>query len=165
MKRFLLSIINDPVIAVLSAFAFWVIVIVSIQYGCNPSPPPTPTPSPSPSLSPSPSPTITPNPLCNFGTNKDTWTELASLTPSYITDVKLAEDSIGDVCGLEPESSLDKLSAELNSRSLCAGRIDDAVFVKRLGDESLFDEYRAVDYSNGCWVSDSYKGTWKYASQ
>ncbi len=128
--------------------------------GCRPDNPPAPTPSPSPTVSPTPQPTPTP---CLPPVVLEGWTEWETLPPQYVQAVRDAQAALGDVCGQEPEASLDRLGAKLREAALCAGRLDDAVFIRRSDDLSLFEEHHAAYYGNGCWLSNPYRGTWHYA--
>ena len=87
-----------------------------------------------------------------------------------------AEGALGSVCGKEPEATLDALGAQIRLSGECAGRLDDAVFIrhgsKAQQDEedrnhtpSTWGEYHAAAYTDGCWTDRErvYKGTWKYA--
>lgn len=88
--------------------------------------------------------------------------EWETLPSQYVDTVRLAQAAVGDVCGKEPEESLDALAVQLREQGYCAGRMDDAVFIRRSDDLKLFEEHHACYYGNGCWLSNPYRGTWRH---
>lgn len=145
------------------------LVLLLCLAACKPDPSPTPfpTPSPTPTVTPTPSPTPTPTPTPSGCFPPDTqtgWTEWQTLPPEHIEAVRAAEVVIGSVCGFEPEDSLDKLGSQLRLQGLCAGRLDDAVFVRRSDNVKLWSEYHAVAYLTGCWTIKErmYRGVWHH---
>lgn len=158
--------VKDSVRVIAEALWDWVahprtkIVLLVLLTGlaaCKPEPVPTPTPSPTVEPTPEPTP-CAPSPYA------EGWVEWQTLAPQYLTAVDEAQDLIGDVCGREPEESLETLAAKLRWIGYCAGRMDDAVFVRRGDDLTLWEEYHAVAYATGCWVIKErmYRGVWKH---
>lgn len=87
------------------------------------------------------------------------------MPPQHLDTVAAARDEVGDVCGSEPETSLERMARALTlDHGLCAVRLDDAVFVQRTDDEHLWEEYHAVSYLTGCWTIQErmYRGVWHH---
>lgn len=128
----------------------------------RPSPTPTPTPSPTPTVEPTP----TPTPECVPAEGEAGWTAWKTLPPEHLDTMDAVEDSLGSPCGLDPEDTLRRLGAALRSSGLCAGKKDDAVFVRRTTDTRLWEQYHAVAYATGCWTirERKYVGTWMYVN-
>jgi hypothetical protein len=149
MKRYTLML------AILVTF----VAAYALLVGCNPVPVPTPTPTPIPTPTPTPTPTGCYPPL----SNDPGWFEVATLPSEHVSVVTGAELAIGSPCGLEPEATLETLGAQIRKTGLCAGRLDDAVFVQR-ADPKLWEEWHAVSYLTGCWTEEAraYKGMWHH---
>lgn len=131
-------------------------------FGCpGPGPTPTPTPSPTPTIEPTP----TPTPVgCLPPAGETGWTEWDTLAPEHIAVVIATRDEIGNVCGQEPEASLELMGTALRAKGLCSGRKDDAVFIRRSDDSHLWEEYHSVAYATGCWTiaERQYRGVWRH---
>jgi hypothetical protein len=69
---------------------------------------------------------------------------------------------LGDACGKDALQSLDALGAYMRARGYCAGRSVDSVAV--LAPDELWEEYHAVYFGNGCWVTGpgAYKNAWPF---
>ena len=129
---------------------------------CDPTPTPTPAPSPTPTAPPTPTPT--PAECYPPASDSTGWLEWDTLAPQYVSVVDEAEHILGNVCGIEPEASLEALGAKLRYLGYCAGRVDDAVFIRRTDDKRLWEEMHAVAYERGCWTIQErmYRGVWRH---
>ena len=122
--------------------------------GCNGDhPKPTPTPTPSATPAPLPTPTADVCPVLSVSLVDSSSGEL------LVGEVRAAQQEIGDVCGLDPELSLCELAAKLRANGREAYFGNDAVWVKR--DDGQWEEHHAVFYGNGCWLSNTWYGTFK----
>jgi hypothetical protein len=77
--------------------------------------------------------------------------------------VQQAETALGNVCGLDPPTSLERLGTELRLMGLCASKNNDSVFV--LDAFPNYQEFHAVSYGSGCWTTNQNvnpKNTWIY---
>lgn len=125
--------------------------------GCNgggPKPKPTPNPTVEPTPTPVPSPTADMCPVLAV--------ELVdSQEPGILVgEVRAAQQAIGDVCGLDPELSLCELASTLRASGREAYFGTDAVWLKR---DRFWEEHHAVFYGNGCWLSNTWYGTFEEA--
>lgn len=135
-----------------------VLILLAGMYGavgCKP----TPAPTPSPSIEPTAEPTPTPTPCLPPGEDGQ-WLVVETRPVERLLDVFSAEELIGNVCGATPVFSLQRLASQLREDGLCAGRMEDSVFVQRT--DGAWEEMHAVAFTTGCWVlgSRTYKGTW-----
>lgn len=137
------------------AHVIGLIVVIALLCGC---PPPEPTPTPTPTATPTPAPT--PTPACVPPPDGLDWQPAGDPPSQRLSAVHVSQQALGDVCGIEPDISLDRLGEALRSIGHCAGRMSDAVFVLR--DDGLWEEHHAVYYGNGCWLSNTYRGSWRY---
>jgi hypothetical protein len=128
----------------------WLCLALSLA-ACSPTP--VPKPSPSPTVQPSPTPTP-----CVVPPDSAAWTPVEGVAPQLVPAVRAAQEAVGDVCGTDPQTSLDILASALRRAGYCAGRQTDAVMVQR-GDRA-WEEHHAVAYGNGCWIATPYRGTW-----
>lgn len=132
-------------------------------FGC-PGPGPGPGPSPSPTVSPTSSPTPE---ACLPPPGDAGWQPIGTIPPEHLEALAAERAVIGNRCGLPAEESLDLMAAGLrDDYGLCAGRKDDAVFVQRTDELTLWEEYHAVAYATGCWTirERMHKGTWRYVA-
>ena len=132
------------------AFAALFVPLACVILACTPQ---TPQPSPSPS------PTVAPTPTCVVPPDGPAWQPVDPVPPSELfRAVRNAQEAVGDVCGQEPEASLDVLASALRAAGVCAARQADAVMVER--EDGLWEEHHAAYYGNGCWLSNTYRGAW-----
>ena len=89
-----------------------------------------------------------------------------SVGTSMRPQVDAAKAAVGERCGTDHNGSLqtlDLLGAQLRASGYCAGRLDDAVFIRN--PEGLWQEFHAVAFATGCWANDPAqlpKFTWTY---
>lgn len=136
----------------------WLLILPLL--GCTPKPAPTPPPPPDPSAS-----------CCNVPpADAEGWSVVSPKPDPYnIAFMVEAEQTIGDVCGSEPDYSLQRLAAQMvATRYVCAaqwtnreGTKIDAIVVLR--PDGLWEEMHSVAYSTGCWTQpeNAYKNAWK----
>jgi len=76
------------------------------------------------------------------------------------------KQEVGERCGTDHEGSLqtiESLGSNLRLKGWCAGRLDDALFIK---DGEFWKEIHVVTFASGCWSLDpgNYpKNTWTYS--
>lgn len=129
--------------------------LLATYMGCGgPDPKPTPTPTPTPT------PVVEPTPLPSDPCPKMSY-ELEDTTSGglLIGEVRAAQQEIGDVCGLDPELSLCELAGVLRNKGYEAYFGTDAVWIRR--QDHLWEEHHAVFYGNGCWLSNTWYGTFR----
>lgn len=76
-----------------------------------------------------------------------------------------AKTKMASPCGNDPSASLEAFGATLRSMGYCAGKMNDAVFLK--APDGLWEEHHVIAYTNGCYTNtqNGYKGAWPYAGE
>lgn len=134
--------------------AWKVLPFLCLIFGCSPKPHPTPPP-PTTTTTTLPAPAPTPClPAAGPG-----WVPASDQGPTeMLPQVRLLQAELADACGLPPVQSLERLADAFLQEGVCAGVMDDAVFVRRR--DGLYEEHHAVFFGDGCWLSNSYRGLW-----